>query len=129
MSSSVLVEYRSGLLAIRQQILEFLGHPIKAVQATSATKNLDLALIGHRAPRQERSDLIRHFRFTPATIPLLRLQDERIVYSRRRQAQETQNLSLSGTTRRTPLASRTMPATLAARSFRLLRSTSKQLPI
>ena len=64
MTSIVPVEYGSGLLAIRQQILEFLGRPIKAVQGTSAAKNLDLAhaspgviIIGHRAPRLQRQVL------------------------------------------------------------------------
>ena len=80
MTSIVLVEYRSGLLEVRQEILEFLGHPIIAVQGGAAAKDLDLTsaspgviVIRHRAPREEREDLIRHFRATVANVPILAL--------------------------------------------------------
>ena len=78
MTSIVLVEFRSGLLEVRHEILEFLGHPIVAVQGGSVAKDLDLTcaspgviVIGHRAPREERENLIRHFRSTVASVPIL----------------------------------------------------------
>ena len=65
---------------MRQEILEFLGHPIIAVQGGAAAKDLDLTsaspgviVIGHRASREEREDLIRHFRSTVADVPILAL--------------------------------------------------------
>jgi hypothetical protein len=80
MTSIVLVEYKSSLLEIRQQILEFLGHPIIAVQGTSAALRLDLAgvsagviIVAHRASREERVGLIRHFRRTAGGIPIIAL--------------------------------------------------------
>src|SRR5262249_26498326 len=80
LASIVLVESRSGLLEVRQEILEFLGHPIIAVAGRAAAKALDLAcaspsviVIGHRAPREKREDLIRHFRSTVARVPILPL--------------------------------------------------------
>ena len=80
MTSIVLIEYRSGLLEVRQEILEFLGHPIIAARGGAAAKDLDLTsaslgviVIGHRAPREEREDLIRHFRSTVANVPILAL--------------------------------------------------------
>ena len=81
MTSIVLVEFRSGLLEVRQAILEFLGHPIVAVQGGAAATDLDLTcaspgviVIGHRAPREERENLIRYFRSTVVNVPILALR-------------------------------------------------------
>ena len=38
MTSIILVEYRSGWLVIRQEILEVLGYPIITVQCASAAR-------------------------------------------------------------------------------------------
>jgi hypothetical protein len=80
MTSIVLVEFRSGLLEVRHEILEFLGHPIIIAQGGTAAKNLDLTcafpgviIIGHRTSREERQDLIRHFRSRVANVPILAL--------------------------------------------------------
>jgi len=63
MTAIVQVEYRSGLLSIREEILEFLRHPIVSVSSSRAALDLDLShcntgaiVIGHGAPWQERCD-------------------------------------------------------------------------
>jgi hypothetical protein len=68
-SSIVLVEFRTGLLNIRRELLESLGRPVVSAQGVGAAKRLDLSrevpaliVIGHRATRQARQDLITHFR-------------------------------------------------------------------
>jgi len=74
----VQVEYRSGLLTVREEILQFLGCPIISVFGSQAAKRLDLSnndvgmiLIGHGAPWEERSQLIAHFKRTLNGIPVI----------------------------------------------------------
>jgi hypothetical protein len=86
MTTIVQVEYRARLLAVREEILQFLGHPIVSVDSSLAARNLDLAdcevgaiVIGHGAPWQERCDLISHFKRTLPSVPIvasLRQRDE-----------------------------------------------------
>lgn len=71
MRAIVQVEYRSGLLTVREEILQFLGHPVLSVLGSHAAANLDLSdndvgviLIGHGAPWEERFRLIAHFKRT-----------------------------------------------------------------
>ena len=78
MTTIVQVEYRPGLLAIREEILQFLGHPIVSVDTSLAARNLDLSdcdvgaiVIGHGAPWQERCDLISHFKSTLPNVPIV----------------------------------------------------------
>jgi len=42
MRTIVQVEYRPGLLAIREEILQFLGNPVVSVFGSEAAKQLDL---------------------------------------------------------------------------------------
>jgi len=74
----VQVEYRSGLLSVREEILQFLGHPVVSAFGSQAAKNLDLSnsdvgviLIGHGAPWEERCQLITHFKQTLPGIPVI----------------------------------------------------------
>jgi hypothetical protein len=71
MRTIVQVEYRSGLLTVREEILQFLGCPVVSVFGSQAASQLDLSdkdigviLIGHGAPWEERSRLITHFKRT-----------------------------------------------------------------
>ena len=72
------VEYRSGLLSVREEILHFLGCPVISIFGSQAARQLDLAnsvvgeiLIGHGAPWQERSQLIAHFKELLPTTPVI----------------------------------------------------------
>jgi DNA-binding NtrC family response regulator len=86
MTTIVQVEYRASLLEIREEILQFLGHPIVSVDSSAAARRLDLSncevgaiLIGHRAPWQERCNLISHFKKILPSVPIvasLRQRDE-----------------------------------------------------
>lgn len=86
MRTIVQVEYRSGLLTVREEILQFLGHPVVSVFGSQAARRLDLSdkdvgvvLIGHGAAWEERSQLIAHFKQTLPGIPViasLRRSDE-----------------------------------------------------
>jgi hypothetical protein len=74
----VQVEYRIGLLSVREEILQFLGHPVVSVFGSQAARNLDLSnndvgviLIGHGAPWAERSQLIAHFKRSLPGIPVI----------------------------------------------------------
>jgi hypothetical protein len=74
----VQVEYRSGLLAVREEILQFLGNPVVSVFGSRAARHLDLSdrdvgvvLIGHGAPWEERSRLIAHFKRSLPAFPSL----------------------------------------------------------
>jgi hypothetical protein len=65
MRSIVQVEYRPSLLAVREEILATLGHPVISVLGSQAAQRLNLALpslgvivIGHGAGRLERQELI-----------------------------------------------------------------------
>jgi hypothetical protein len=67
----VQVEYRSSLLTVREEILQFLGRPVVSVFGSLAARQLDLSdndvgviLIGHGAPWEECSQLIGHFKRT-----------------------------------------------------------------
>lgn len=78
MRTIVQVEYRSGLLAVREEILQFLGCPVVSVFGSEAARQLDLSdndvgviLIGHGAPWEERSQLIAHFKRTLPGIPVV----------------------------------------------------------
>jgi hypothetical protein len=78
MTSIVQVEYRLGLLSIRQEGLASLGHPVISVVGSRAARNLDLSnrspgviVIGHGASRQERQDLINYFRQAVPGVPLV----------------------------------------------------------
>ena len=71
MTTIVQVEFRESLLSIRDEILQSLGHPVVSVLGSRAARNLALSnssvgvvVIGHGAPRQERLELIAHFRET-----------------------------------------------------------------
>ena len=86
MTTILQVEYRTGLLTVREEILQFLGHPIVSVFGSQSARQLDLSnkdigviLIGHGAPWEERSGLIAHFKRTLPDIPViasLRKSDE-----------------------------------------------------
>ena len=72
------VEYRSGLLSVREEILQFLGCPVISIFGSQAARQLDLAnsvvgviLIGHGAPWQERSQLMAHFKELLPTTPVI----------------------------------------------------------
>ena len=78
MTTIVQVEYRPSLLSIREEVLQFLGHPIVSVLGSRAAQKLDLSdctvgavVIGHGAPWQERSDLIAHFKKTLPGVPIV----------------------------------------------------------
>jgi len=80
MTSVILVEFRLALLEIRQELLESLGHPIVSVQGMAAAKRVNVSkalpgviIIGHRASRHDRQELIRHFRHTALNVPILSL--------------------------------------------------------
>lgn len=72
------VEYRSGLLSIREEILQFLGCPVISVFGSQAARQLYLAdndvgviLIGHGTPWEERSQLIAHFKELLPSTPVI----------------------------------------------------------
>jgi hypothetical protein len=78
MRTIVQVEYRPGLLAVREEILQFLGNPVLSIFGSQAARELDLSdkdvgvvLIGHGAAWEERSQLISHFRRTLPGIPVI----------------------------------------------------------
>jgi len=80
MTTILQVEYRLSLLSIREEILESLGHQVVCVLGSQAARNLALSdalvgvvVIGHRAPRQERCELIAHFRETLPGVPIVAL--------------------------------------------------------
>lgn len=83
----VQVVYRPSLLAVREEILATLGHPVISVLGTQAAQRLNLMLpspgvivIGHGAGRLERQELIEFFRRTAPGVPivaLLRQRDKR----------------------------------------------------
>ena len=80
MTTIVQVEFRPSLLSIRDDILQSLGHPVASVLGSQAARNLTLSdalvgvvVIGHRAPRQERCELIAHFRETLPGVPIVAL--------------------------------------------------------
>jgi len=74
----VQVEYRSGLLTVREEIPQFLGHPVVSAFGSQAARQLDLAdkdvgviLIGHGAPWKDRSQMIAHFKQILPGIPVI----------------------------------------------------------
>jgi len=78
MRTIVQVEYRSSLLTVREEVLQFLGHPVVSVFGSQAARQLGLStndvgviLIGHVAPWEERSQLIAHFKRTLPGIPVI----------------------------------------------------------
>jgi len=78
MRTIVQVEYRSGLLGVREEILQFLGYPVVSVFGSQAARQLDLSnedvgliLIGHGVTWEERSQLITHFKRTLPGIPVI----------------------------------------------------------
>ncbi|HEY3616444.1 MAG TPA: hypothetical protein VGK96_06495 [Candidatus Sulfotelmatobacter sp.] len=78
MTTIVQVEYRPSLSAIREEILQCLGHPVVSVVSSQAARNLDLShsdvgavVIGHGAPWQERNDLIAHFKEILPGVPIV----------------------------------------------------------
>jgi hypothetical protein len=78
MRTIVQVEYRPGLLAVREEILQFLGNPVLSIFGSQAASELDLSdkdvgvvLIGRGAAWEERSQLISHFRRTLPGIPVI----------------------------------------------------------
>lgn len=78
MRAIVQIEYRSGLLSVREEILQFLGCPVISVFGSQAARQLDLAnndvgviLVGHGAPWEERSQLIAHFKQLLPTTPVI----------------------------------------------------------
>jgi len=80
MTAIVQVEYRPSLLSIREDILQSLGHPVVSILGLRAARKLDLSdrsvgvvVIGHGAPRQERCQLIAHFRKTLPGVPIVAL--------------------------------------------------------
>ena len=82
MRTIVQVEYRRGLLTVREEILQFLGHPVVSVFGSQAARQLDFSnkdvgvvLIGHGAPWEERSQLIEHFKQSlPGTLVIASLR-------------------------------------------------------
>ncbi len=84
MTTILQVEYRLSLLSIREEILQSLGHPVVSVLGSQAARNLALSdalvgvvVIGHRAPRQERCELIAHFRESLPGVPIVALLGRR----------------------------------------------------
>ena len=87
MRSIFQVEYRPSLLAVREEILATLGHPVISALDSQAARSLNLTLaslgvivIGHGAGRLERQELIDFFRRTAPGVPiiaLLRKRDKR----------------------------------------------------
>jgi DNA-binding NtrC family response regulator len=84
MTTIVQVEYRPTLLSAREDILQLLGHPVVSVLGSRAARNLDLSnalvgvvVIGHRAPRLERCELITYFRETLHAVPIVALLGRR----------------------------------------------------
>ena len=84
MTTIVQVEYRPSLLSAREDILQLLGHPVVSVLGSRAARNLDLSdalvgvvVIGHRAPRLERCELIAYFRKTLHAVPIVALLGRR----------------------------------------------------
>jgi len=85
--SIVQVEYRPSLLAVREEILATLGHPVISALGSEAARRLNLRpsspgviVIGHGAERREREGLIEFFRCTAPGVPivvLLRKRDKR----------------------------------------------------
>jgi DNA-binding NtrC family response regulator len=80
MTTIVQIEFRESLLSIRDEILQSLGHPVVSVLGSQAARNLVLSdtsvgvvVIGHGAPRQERLELIAHFRETLPSVPIVAL--------------------------------------------------------
>ena len=78
MRTIVQVEYRPGLLTVREEILQFLGNPVVSVFGSQAAKELNLSdknvgliLIGHGAAWDERSKLIEHFKRTLPSTPVI----------------------------------------------------------
>ena len=78
MTSIVLVEFRPGLLEVRRELLESLGHPVISVQGLPAAKRLDLStalpgviIIGHLASRTDRLRLITYFRQIASKVPII----------------------------------------------------------
>jgi hypothetical protein len=78
MRTIVQVEYRPGLLTIREEILQFLGNPVVSVFGSKAARELNVSekdvgviLIGHGATWEERSHLISHFKRTLPGIPVI----------------------------------------------------------
>jgi len=66
------------LLAVREEILETLGHPIISVLGSQAARNLNLVapslgviVIGYAAARHERQDLVNYFRRGAPTVPIV----------------------------------------------------------
>ena len=86
MATIVQIEYRPTLLSTRDAILQSLGHPIISILGSEAAQKIDLSdaeigaiVIGHGAPRQERSELILYFKRMLPTVPLvalLRIREE-----------------------------------------------------
>jgi hypothetical protein len=80
------VEFCPSLLSIRDETLQSLGHPVVSALGSQAARNFSLSdasvgvvVIGHGAPRQERLELIAHFRETLPGVPivvLLRRRDK-----------------------------------------------------
>jgi CheY-like chemotaxis protein len=69
MTTILQVEYRVTPLSVREEILQSLGHPVVSALGSRAARNLVLStlqvgvvVIGHGAPRQERRELVDHFR-------------------------------------------------------------------
>ena len=84
MTTIVQVEFRPSLLSIRDEILQSLGHPVVSALGSRAARNLALSdglvgvvVIGHGAPRQERCELIAHFRETLHGVPIVALLGRR----------------------------------------------------
>ena len=80
MTTIVQVELRESLMSIRDEILQSLGHPVVYVLGSQAARNLALSdasvgvvVMGHGVPRQERLELIAHFRDTLSGVPILAL--------------------------------------------------------
>ena len=80
MTTIVQIEFRESFLSIRDEILQSLGHPVVSVLGSRAARNLALpnasvgvVVIGHGAPRQERLELIAHFRETLPSVPIVAL--------------------------------------------------------
>ena len=84
MTTILQVEYRLSLLSVREEILQSLGHPVVSVLGSQAARNLALSdalvgvvVIGHRAPRHERCELIAHFRESLPGVPIVALLGRR----------------------------------------------------
>jgi hypothetical protein len=100
MRSIVQVEYRPSLLAVREEILATLGHPVISALGSQAARRLNptppspgVIVIGHGAERRERERLIEFFRRTVFRLWCSYVNEMSDLTKRTKTAQPTTRLS------------------------------------